>query len=143
MTTAPMRSRLALVVEDHPVIQRAMKRHLEAMRFRVLTAFDFRTAVGHLRAETPDIVCVDLSLPSESGYELCEHIRRAPGLAHVPIMLTSERSSAEDMARAEEVGANAFLRKPFSMARLTTGIEMLLAEGPPKSQRWLRRLQCV
>jgi DNA-binding response OmpR family regulator len=136
-------SRVALVVEDDPVFQGAMKRHLEAMQFRVLAAFDYRMAVRHLDTEIPDIVVVDLGLPSESGYELCEHIRSKPGLALLPIVLTSERTFPEDMARAEEAGANAFLRKPFSMARLGASIEMLLTDGPPKSQRWMRRLRCL
>jgi DNA-binding response OmpR family regulator len=115
--------------------------HLQAMQFRVLASFNYRTAVRHLDTETPDIVCVDLGLPSESGYELCEHIRRKPSLARVPILITSGRSSPQDMARAEEAGANVFLKKPFSMARLTASIEMLLEDGLP-SQRGVQRLAC-
>lgn len=135
-------SRVALVVEDDPAFQEAVKRRLEAMQFRVLAAFDYRTAIRHFEVATPDIVLVDLGLPSESGYELCEHIRRSPTGALVPIVLTSERTFPDDMARAEEAGANAFLRKPFSMARLAAAIEMLLTDGPPRSQRWMRRLRC-
>ena len=136
-------SRVALIVEDDPVFQRTMTRHLEAMRFAVLASFDYRMAVRHLETQTPDIVFVDLGLPSESGYELCEHVRREPSVALVPIVLTSERTFPEDMARAEEAGANVFLRKPFSMARLTACVEMLLTDGPPTSQRWMRRLRSV
>jgi two-component system chemotaxis response regulator CheY len=134
-------SRVALVVEDDPAFQATVKRHLEATQFRVLASFDYRTALRHLETEVPDIVLVDLGLPNESGYELCEHIRRRPGMSLVPIVLTSERTFPDDMARAEEAGANAFLRKPFSMERLTAAMAMLLADGPPKSQRWMRRLR--
>jgi DNA-binding response OmpR family regulator len=133
-------SRIALVVEDDPALQAAMKRQLQTMQFRVLTSFDFRAAVGHLEAATPDVVCIDLGLPSESGYDLCEHVRRKPGLAYVPIVLTSERTFPDDMARAEEAGATAFLVKPFSMARLAETIEMVLARAPA-SRPWVRRLR--
>jgi twitching motility two-component system response regulator PilG len=133
-------SRIALVVEDDPALQDAMRNHLQAMQFRVLTSFDYRGAVRHLETDVPDVACIDLGLPSESGYEVCEHIRGKPALANVPVILTSERTFPEDMARAEEAGANAFLRKPFSMAQLTETIEMLLGHEPA-SRRWARRLR--
>jgi DNA-binding response OmpR family regulator len=131
---------LALVVEDDPTLQRAMLAQLEAEKFSVLAAYDYDTAVRHLSKSRPELVCVDLGLPSESGYEVCEHIRRQPGLISVPILVTSERSSPEDMAHAEEAGANAFLKKPFTMRRLVKYVVALL-EGPNASRPSVRRLR--
>lgn len=133
--------RVALVVEDDPGLQAAMKRHLERMGLRVVVSFDYRAAVRQLTSSTPDVVSVDLGLPAESGYELCEHVRRQPALAAVPMLVTSERSYPGDMARAEEAGANAFLRKPFSMGQLEQAIKMLLADAPAASSSWMRRLR--
>ena len=133
--------RVALVVEDDPALQGAMKRHLEAMGLRVVVSFDYRKAVSHLTALTPDVVSVDLGLPAESGYELCEYVRSQPALAGVPILVTSDRSFPDDMARAEEAGANAFLLKPFSMTQLEAAIKMLLADAPAASRPWVRRLR--
>jgi DNA-binding response OmpR family regulator len=133
-------TRTALVVEDDPALQDAMTRRLEAMRFRVLGAFDYRGALRHLQAAVPDLVFIDLCLPAESGYELCETMRRTPGLACVPIVLTSERAFPDDMACAEKAGANAFLRKPFTMAQLAECVELVLAHGPV-SRPWVRRLR--
>jgi DNA-binding response OmpR family regulator len=132
--------RLALVVEDDPTLQRMMLAELEAARFDVLAAYDFDTAVRHLTKSKPHLVCVDLGLPSESGYEVCEHIRRQPDLLSVPILVTSERSYPEDMAHAEEAGANAFLKKPFTMKRLMKYITALL-DGPSTSRPSIRRLR--
>jgi DNA-binding NtrC family response regulator len=53
------------------------------------------------------------STPSKSGYELCEHIRGSLALVELPILMTSEYASPEDLAYAEGAGANAFLDKPF------------------------------
>jgi DNA-binding response OmpR family regulator len=131
---------LALVVEDDPTLQRAMLAHLESEKFSVLAAYDYDTAVKHLAKNTPQVVCVDLGLPSESGFEVCEYIRRQEKLASVPILVTSERSFPEDMAHAEEAGANAFLRKPFTMKRLTKYIAALL-DGPFGSRPSVRRLR--
>jgi two-component system phosphate regulon response regulator OmpR len=134
------RSFVALIVEDDPVLQRAMKMHLEALGFRVVTAFDHRTALRQLGDQPPDIISIDLGLPDESGYELCERIRRDPAMETVPIVLTSERSFPDDIACAEEAGATAFLKKPFSMRRLTRCVDSLLT-GRMSSGPWIRRLR--
>ena len=135
--------RVALIVEDDPALQGAMKRRLEGMGLRVVASFHYRAAVRELTTEMPDVVSVDLGLPAESGYELCDHVRQQPGLAAVPLLVTSDRAFPADMARAEEAGANAFLRKPFSMSQLEQAIQMLLADAPAKSSSWMRRLRCT
>jgi DNA-binding response OmpR family regulator len=133
-------SRTVLLVEDDPVLQRAMAKRLEKANFRVLTALHFNAAVLHLNATTFDVACIDLGLPNESGYELCEHIRDRLHLASLPIVVTSERGFPEDMAHAEEAGANAFLKKPFPMDRVLKYVSALL-DGPHCSRPSLCRLR--
>ena len=118
--------RTALVVEDDQRLQKAMSKHLGRMNFRVLSANHYEGAVHHLAARDPHLVCVDVGLPSKSGYELCEHIRSSLGLVGLPILMTSEYGSPWEMACAEEAGGNAFLRKPFSMRQLTECVESIL-----------------
>jgi DNA-binding response OmpR family regulator len=130
----------ALIVEDNPSLQRDMLAQFEASGFKVLAAYDHHTAVRHLTKIRPQLVCVDLGLPSESGYEVCEYIRRQPELLNVPILVTSERGSPEDMAHAEEAGANAFLKKPFTMKKLMKYVTALL-EAPHSSRPSVRRLR--
>jgi DNA-binding response OmpR family regulator len=131
---------IALVVEDDPFLQRQIARELEEARFDVRTAFDFSAALRHLGASRPYFACIDLGLPSESGYELCEYIRRRPELSGLPILVTSERGSPEDMAHAEEAGANAYLKKPFAMKKLMRYVSALL-DGPPTSRPHVRTLR--
>jgi DNA-binding response OmpR family regulator len=88
----------------------------------------------------PHLVCLDLTLPRESGYELCEYMRKEPRLRLVPILVTSDRSSPEDMAHAEYVGANAFLKKPFTPEKLLKYVITLL-DGPHASRPSVRRLR--
>jgi two-component system, cell cycle response regulator len=133
-------SRAVLVVEDDPALLGAMHRHLAAVGLQVLTASDYQTAIAQLTPTPLHGVCVHLHLPNESGYELCERIREEPLLRFVPIMVTSERAFPEDMARAEEAGANAFLKKPFSMDLLTRCLEMLILGGA-ESRPPIRRLR--
>ena len=138
MTTVARRS--VLVVEDDPGLQRTMATTLAGVNFEVLTAPDYATAVRVLAGKAPTIVCVDLGLPRESGFEVCEHMRKQAHLLHVPILVTSDRSFPEDMAHAEEAGANAFLKKPFPMKTLLKYVSALL-DGPRASQRGMRRLR--
>lgn len=118
--------RMALIVEGDPRLQRVMSRHLGRMGFHALSASHYDGAVRHLATGEPDIAYIDVRLPSKSGYELCEYIRRALGLESLPIILTSEYGSPGDMAHAEDAGGNAFLHKPFSMPQLTHCIESLV-----------------
>jgi DNA-binding response OmpR family regulator len=134
------KKRIALIVEDDPTLNEAVVTYLKAQRFDARGASDFETAVKALETLEPSVVCVDLGLPSESGYELCEHIRKQSKLASVPILVMSERIFPEDMAHAEEAGANAFLKKPFTMQQLSKYIHALL-DGPRASRPSVRRLQ--
>jgi two-component system chemotaxis response regulator CheY len=133
-------ARLVLLVEDDPSLLDAMGKRLERGEFEVAIALDYRTAVKRLEGRVPDVACIDLGLPNESGYELCEHIRRTLSLSQVPLVVTSERGFPQDMAQAEEAGANVFLRKPFGLDVLAETIEELLLAGP-RSRRDVRRLR--
>jgi DNA-binding response OmpR family regulator len=134
--------RYVLVVEDDPVLRPAMAAALGGENFDVATAADYLTALHLLAKRVPTLVCVDLGLPRESGYEMCEYMRRKPELVHVPILVTSDRSFPEDMAHAEDAGANAFLKKPFTMKSLLKYVSALL-DGPHSSQRGMRRLRIM
>jgi chemosensory pili system protein ChpA (sensor histidine kinase/response regulator) len=132
--------RTVLVVEDHPPEREAVVRILTAHDFRVETASDYQGAVRFMTERVPSLVCLDLTLPRESGYELCEHMQREARLRGVPILVMSDRASPEDMAHAEQVGANAFLKKPFTREKLVKYVTTLL-DGPQASRPSVRRLR--
>jgi len=132
--------RTILLVEDHPPEREAIRRVLVGQDFRVEATADYHGAVTLLAGSVPSLVCLDLTLPRESGFELCEHIRSDPRLRFVPILVMSERSSPEDMAHAENVGANAFLKKPFTREKLLKYVITLL-DGPHASRPSVRRLR--
>jgi DNA-binding response OmpR family regulator len=135
-----MRTRVALVVEDNPPERERVAGWLRLAGFQVETAVDYRAAVAALSSVRPDIICCDLSLPRESGFDLVEHVRSTPGIEWIPILVMTERHSPEDMAHAEEVGANAYLKKPFSRERLEKYVTALL-DGPHSSRPSVRRLR--
>jgi DNA-binding response OmpR family regulator len=132
--------RTVLLVEDHPPEREAIRRVLVGQDFRVEATADYHGAVTLLTGSVPSLVCLDLTLPRESGFELCEYIRSDARLRFVPILVMSERSSPEDMAHAEYVGANAFLKKPFTREKLLKYVITLL-DGPHASRPSVRRLR--
>jgi DNA-binding response OmpR family regulator len=132
--------RTVVLVEDHPSERELVRQALIDQDFRVESAADYHAAVGHLSKLIPHLVCLNLTLPRESGFELCEYIRNEAQLRFVPILVMSDRSSPEDMAHAEYAGANAFLKKPFSRDKLIKYVTALL-DGPHTSRPSVRRLR--
>lgn len=130
---------LILVVEDAPALQATISRYLTDLRFQVVMVNDGPAALGAIRTQMPTAICVDTVLPRGSGYEVCEAIRRTPGLGNIPILVMSESFLPEDRAHAEEAGASAFLPKPFTRDQFTRQIRGLL-DKQPLSMRTLRKI---
>jgi len=136
----PRTRRLLLVVDDDPGLQSAMSLRLAELDFEVLGALHYEAAVAHLALRKPHLVCIDVGLPTRSGYELCELIRGPLGLSAVPVLMTCESALPEDMANAEVAGADAFLKKPFAMDELVAHIEALVnpaRSSVPQARRLL------
>lgn len=122
-------SRRVLVVHDEPMFTAVLTRGLRSLGFAAEVAIDGEAALRRIESAPPDLVCVSLSLPRESGYDLCESIRKDPELDHVQIMVFSDIQSPAVVAQAEEVGANAFLRQPFDTDVLAQYVTAML-EAP-------------
>jgi two-component system chemotaxis response regulator CheY len=131
--------KLVMAVVAEPTLKQLVQRQLKSLDFDVVVATDAEAAIHELETRKPHLVCIDLLLPRDSGYEVCEFIRSTPRLFDVPILVMSERASAADRAYAEEAGADGFLPKPFSLNQFNEQVRALLA-GDPLSMRRLRRI---
>src|SRR3982074_3339585 len=92
--------RVVVLVEDHPTQREAIRRCLVERNFHVETATDYHGAIKFLADCVPDLLCLDMTLPRESGLELCEYIRSDQRLRFVPILVVSDPSSPADRANA-------------------------------------------
>ena len=128
-----------MLVIAEPTLQQLVQRQLKSLSFDVMLETDAESAIRTLETQKPHLVCIDLRLPRDSGYEVCEFIKRTVRLRDVPILVMSEQASAADRAYAEEAGADAFLPKPFSMNQFSEQVRGLLV-GDPLSMRRLRRI---
>ena len=123
MAAAP---RKVLVVEDHPDARALVRTYLQAMGLEVIDVAEGRSAIRALEKSHPDLVCLDLMLPELSGFEVCEFMRSRPEFRDVPILVMSARAKPMDRAFAEEVGATAYLVKPFKRSEFSRAVNVCI-----------------
>ena len=122
-----------LVVEDDPSVLRLTRSLLEHSGYTTEGASRGDQALALLGREAFDLVCLDLMLPTVSGFEICAFIRATPHLRQVPVLIISARALPLDRADALDAGANGFLAKPFTRRQLLTAVEELLEPGPQRT----------
>ena len=103
--------RTVLVVDDEPEIVRILRDYLDRAGFAVLTASDGEAAVAMAHRHRPDIVLLDLTLPSLDGLDVARAMRRE---AEVPIIMLTARTEETDRIVGLELGADDYVAKPFS-----------------------------
>jgi DNA-binding response OmpR family regulator len=105
-----------VVVEDDVTLRKLVMRSLEKLGFAV-TGFDAgEPALEHMeKGDVPALVCLDLALPAMSGFRVCESIRSSGKTRSVPVIILTARTTVQDHTFALEVGADAFLEKPFKL----------------------------
>ena len=121
--------RKILVVEDDPAILRGLTDNLKFESYDVLAATDGEAGYHLLRERKPDLVILDLMLPKLSGYELCRRVR-AEGLG-VPILMLTARGEEADRVLGLDLGADDYVKKPFSVRELMARIRALLRRAYP------------
>jgi two-component system response regulator VicR len=113
-----------LVVEDDLAILRGLKDNLEFESYEVLTAEDGERGYAVLKEKKPDLVILDLMLPTMSGYELCRKVRKE-GLT-TPILMLTARGEEKDRVAGLDQGADDYVTKPFSVPELLARVRALL-----------------
>lgn len=112
-----------LVVDDDVKIVRLVRTYLEREGFRVVEAFDGRSALAAIALEAPALVVLDLMLPEVDGLAVIRAVRRTD---RTPIVMLSARGTTEDRIAGLTEGADDYLPKPFSPAELVVRIKRVL-----------------
>jgi two-component system, OmpR family, response regulator len=105
-----------LVVEDEEDTALFIKKLLEENSYRVTVAKDGGQAHSAFNMHKPDFIILDLIMPQESGFEICERMKQKE--SHVPILIVTAMDSPESRQLATRVGANGYLLKPFDPEEL-------------------------
>ena len=117
-----------LVVEDEPNLLAALEYTLEQEGYVVLTAIDGESGLHLARTREPDVLILDVMLPSLDGFEICRIIRRE---SSIPILMLTARGEEVDRVVGLELGADDYVTKPFSMRELLARIRSLLRRASP------------
>ena len=117
-----------LVVEDEPNLLAALEYTLEQEGYDVLTAIDGESGLHLARTREPDVLILDVMLPSLDGFEICRIIRRE---SSIPILMLTARGEEVDRVVGLELGADDYVTKPFSMRELLARIRSLLRRASP------------
>ena len=113
-----------LLVEDERTLSMIIKDTLEEQGFRISTAFHGEEGLRMFFAERPEVVVADVMMPRMDGFEMVRHIRQAD--QQTPVLFLTARSGINDVVEGFELGANDYLKKPFSMQELIIRIKALL-----------------
>jgi cyclic di-GMP phosphodiesterase len=113
-----------LLVDDDPALRTLLRTTFEVADVDVVEADGADAARRRIRAARPDVIVLDVNMPGTTGLELCEELKADPGTSDIPVILLTGSSGGTTTA-AKRVGADAFLRKPFSPLELLAVAERL------------------
>ena len=118
-----------LVVEDDDNLRELVSHRLERNDYEVQTAADGYTALDKVQTFRPNVVILDLMIPKLDGYAVCRMLKSSGRYGQVKIIIFSARISPDDIMRGEEMGADAFLHKPFNADEMLGKMHELLHPG--------------
>ncbi len=124
---------IVAVVDDEPDILELVSLHLTNNHFRVQEFSDGSSFMKYLNSETPDLVVLDLMLPDADGFEICKYMKRKKNLSHIPVIMLTAKSEEADTIHGLELGADDYVRKPFSPNELIARIKTVLRRS---ESRW-------
>ncbi|HET9113175.1 MAG TPA: response regulator [Burkholderiales bacterium] len=118
----------ALIVDDSPTIVFALKKMLESTGYNTFQALNAEQGIELARAEQPDIIFLDIVLPGMNGFTALRLLRRDPATQPIPIIMMSSNEQATEQFFGSRIGADDFMKKPFSRLEVFARIERLLGE---------------
>ena len=115
-----------LVVDDERELVEMLSLRLEANDYEVFTAYDGQEGLDQARKLKPDLILLDLMLPKLDGYKVCQMLKFDEKYKQIPVILFTARAQEADLKLGEEMGADAYLTKPFEPDILLGKIAELL-----------------
>ncbi len=115
-----------LVVDDNAQNLELLVAYLDGLGCEVTTAVDGVDALEKVKAETPDLILLDIMMPRMSGFEVCRKLKSAPATRDIPIIMVTALNELGDIERGVESGTDDFISKPVNRLELTTRVKSLL-----------------
>ena len=123
-------SKSILIVDDEPNIVISVEFLMKREGFQVSIARDGDEGLEAIKAKKPDLVVLDVMMPKRNGFEVCEAVRADPELSGVRILMLTAKGRAAEVKKGLELGADAYITKPFSTHELVAKVRALLDVAP-------------
>lgn len=115
-----------LIVEDEAILSEMIQIRLEKNGYEVISAFDGVQGLEMARQQRPDLIILDLMLPKIDGYKVCRMLKFDERYKKIPIIMFTARAQDADKELGEQVGADAYITKPFAPEILICKVKEML-----------------
>jgi DNA-binding response OmpR family regulator len=127
--------RKILVVDDERYILHILDFSLGAEGYEVITAGDGEQAVERTKVDHPDLIVMDIMMPKMDGFEACKQIKSDPDTKDIPVIMLTAKGRDIDRKRGIDAGADEYLTKPFSPAKLIERVQTVLHISEPEGEK--------
>ncbi|MBN8567809.1 MAG: response regulator [Flavobacteriales bacterium] len=115
-----------LLVDDEPNIIMSLEYTFKKQNFEVFIARDGQEALDILKTEQPDVIILDIMMPNVDGYATIESIKKNEKLTHCKVIFLSAKNKESDIEKGMQLGADAYMTKPFSIKKLVDQVNELI-----------------
>lgn len=115
-----------LIADDEPNIVTSLEFLMERAGYETRVATNGQEALDLAEAFRPDLVLLDIMFPVKSGYEVCQRLKSDPATRGIKVVVLSAKGRDVEVAKALELGADAYITKPFSTRELVAKVQELL-----------------
>lgn len=117
-----------LIVEDDPELLE-LERSILKKEYETMTAASGEEAIKLIREKRPDMVLLDVLLPTMSGLEVCQVMRSDPATKHIPVVMLTGQDRAESLSEGFDAGTDMYINKPFSAKKLLAVVKAILEKS--------------
>lgn len=119
----------ALIIDDSPTVLAVLRKALRSAGYSTREALDAEHGLSLIEQETPDLIFLDIVLPGMNGFNALRMIRKNPACQHIPVIMISGNEHAIEQFYVNRIGADDFMKKPFSRFEIFARIENLLDDN--------------
>lgn len=115
-----------LIIDDSPTVVAVLRKALRSAGYDTREALDAEQGLALIAQDPPELIFLDIILPGMNGFNALRAIRKMPEWQHIPVIMISGNEHATEQFYANRIGADDFMKKPFSRHEIFARIEVLL-----------------
>jgi len=125
-------ARKILIIEDYPETRQMLADLMKINDFEPMEARDAIEGIEKAKSGQPDLILLDVMLPMMDGVEACRKLKSDPKTAKIPVIFVTVKQIEEGLKVGEEIGADAYIKKPFDPDELLEIVRVILEKPKVK-----------